>query len=172
MLEVLTAHSNHPMVWQVIFTLPTYEAVVDAYLDGLEASGLIDLSRVTSVASFYISRVDNLIDQKLEEIGTSQALKLKGKVCASKIWRHELSFICKSSPCFSSSLSIEPQAAVAQATLAYKLFQKKFSGPQWEALRKRGARKQKLLWASTNVKNPSYPDTSYINPLIGPDTVS
>jgi transaldolase len=61
---------------------------------------------------------------------------------------------------------------VAQAGLAYKLYQKKFSGPRWEALVKKGAKKQRLLWASTSVKNPAYPDTLYVAPLIGPDTVS
>lgn len=64
------------------------------------------------------------------------------------------------------------QAAVAQATLAYQLYQKKFSGPRWEVLVKKGAKKQRVLWASTSVKNPSYPDTLYVDPLIGPDTVS
>lgn len=64
------------------------------------------------------------------------------------------------------------QAAVAQAALAYKLYQKKFSGPRWEALVRKGAKKQRLLWASTSVKNPTYPDTLYVAPLIGPDTVS
>ncbi|XP_061981840.1 uncharacterized protein LOC133701774 [Populus nigra] len=126
----------------LIFSLTRYEAVIDAYLDGLEASGLSDLSRVTSVASFFVSRVDTLIDKMLEKIGTPEALDLRGK------------------------------AAVAQAALAYKLYQKKFSGPRWEALVKKGAKKQRLLWASTSVKNPAYPDTLYVAPLIGPDTVS
>ncbi|KAL3609578.1 hypothetical protein D5086_000598 [Populus alba] len=126
----------------LIFSLTRYEAVIDAYLDGLEASGLSDLSRVTSVASFFVSRVDTLIDKMLEKIGTPEALDLRGK------------------------------AAVAQAGLAYKLYQKKFSGPRWEALVKKGAKKQRLLWASTSVKNPAYPDTLYVAPLIGPDTVS
>ncbi|XP_077250210.1 aldolase-type TIM barrel family protein [Tasmannia lanceolata] len=126
----------------LIFSLPRYEAVIDAYLDGLEASGLSDLSRVTSVASFFVSRVDTLIDKMLEKIGTPEALDLRGK------------------------------AAVAQAALAYKLYQKKFSGPRWEALVKKGAKKQRLLWASTGVKNPAYSDTLYIAPLVGPDTVS
>lgn len=126
----------------LIFSLSRYEAVIDAYLDGLEASGLSDLSRVTSVASFFVSRVDTLVDKKLETIGTPEALDLRGK------------------------------AAVAQAALAYQLYQKKFSGPRWEALVKKGAKKQRLLWASTSVKNPAYPDTLYVAPLIGPDTVS
>jgi len=126
----------------LIFSLPRYEAVIDAYLDGLESSGLSDLSRVTSVASFFVSRVDTLVDKMLEKIGTPEALDLRGK------------------------------AAVAQAALAYKLYQKKFSGPRWEALKNKGAKKQRLLWASTSVKNPAYPDTLYVAPLIGPDTVS
>ncbi|KAH9698285.1 transaldolase [Citrus sinensis] len=126
----------------LIFSLARYEEVIDAYLDGLEASGLSDLSRVTSVASFFVSRVDTLIDKMLEKIGTPEALDLRGK------------------------------AAVAQAALAYQLYQKKFSGPRWDALVKKGAKKQRLLWASTSVKNPAYPDTLYVAPLIGPDTVS
>ncbi|KAG1331616.1 transaldolase-like [Cocos nucifera] len=126
----------------LIFSLQRYEAVIDAYLDGLESSGLNDLSRLTSVASFFVSRVDTLVDKMLEKIGTPEALDLRGK------------------------------AAVAQAVLAYKLYQKKFSGPRWEALAKKGAKKQRLLWASTSVKNPAYPDTLYVDPLIGPDTVS
>ncbi|KAJ1443277.1 Transaldolase/Fructose-6-phosphate aldolase [Sesbania bispinosa] len=94
----------------LIFSLARYEAVIDAYLDGLEASGLNDLSRVTSVASFFVSRVDTLIDKALEKIGTPEALNLRGK------------------------------AAVAQAALAYQLYQRKFSGPRWEALVKKGPR--------------------------------
>lgn len=69
-----------PCVKQLIFSLPRYEAVIDAYLDGLEASGLDDLSRVTSVASFFVSRVDTLADKMLEKIGTPEALDLRGKV--------------------------------------------------------------------------------------------
>lgn len=68
------------MYAQLIFSLARYEAVIDAYLDGLEASGLSDLSRVTSVASFFVSRVDTLIDKMLEKIGTPEALDLRGKV--------------------------------------------------------------------------------------------
>lgn len=70
---------------QLIFSLTRYEAVIDAYLDGLEASGLSDLSRVTSVASFFVSRVDTLIDKMLEKIGTPEALDLRGKVASSEL---------------------------------------------------------------------------------------
>ncbi|TKY60522.1 Transaldolase 2 [Spatholobus suberectus] len=126
----------------LIFCLPRYEEVIDAYLDGLEASSMTDLSKVTSAATFYISRVDTTLDKKLEQIGTTEALNLRGK------------------------------AAVAQAVLAYPLYQKKFSGPRWEHLEKRGAKKQRLMWASTNVKNQAYPDTFYVDSLIGPDTTN
>ncbi|KAG5129274.1 hypothetical protein JHK84_035671 [Glycine max] len=116
--------------------------VIDAYLDGLESCGMTDLSKVSSVTTFYISRVDVTLDKKLEQIGTTEALDLKGK------------------------------GVVAQAVLAYQLYQKKFSGPRWERLENRGAKKQRLMWASTNVKNPSYPDTFYVNSVIGRDTIS
>ncbi|XP_019463100.1 PREDICTED: uncharacterized protein LOC109361990 [Lupinus angustifolius] len=126
----------------LIFCLSRYEAVIDAYLDGLEASRIIDLSKVASAAAFYISRVDVTVDKKLDQIGTAEALDLRGK------------------------------AAIAQAVLAYQLYQKKFCGPRWESLEKRGAKKQRLMWASTNVKNPANPDTLYVGSLIGPDTIS
>ena len=87
-----------------------------------------DLSGVHSVASFFVSRVDTEIDRRLEAIGTPEALVLRGK------------------------------AAVAQAKLAYRLFQDRFSGPRWEALAARGATLQRPLWASTSTKNPNYPD--------------
>lgn len=101
-----------------------------------------DLSTVVSVASFFVSRVDSETDKRLDEIGTDEARALRGK------------------------------AAVANARLAYDLFQQKFSGPRWEALAKRGARVQRPLWASTSTKNPDYPDTLYIDTLIGPETVN
>ncbi|KAK4264590.1 hypothetical protein QN277_025746 [Acacia crassicarpa] len=126
----------------LIFCLSRYEAAIDAYLDGLEASSMADLSMVQSAAAFYISRVDAVIDKKLTEIGTVEALGLRGK------------------------------AAISQAVLAYQIYQKKFSGLRWERLEKRGAKKQRLMWASTNVKNPTYPDTLYVASLIGPDTIS
>jgi transaldolase len=101
-----------------------------------------DLSTIASVASFFISRVDTEVDRRLEAIGTDEALALRGK------------------------------AAVAQAQLAYALFQDRFSGPRWEALAARGARVQRPLWASTSTKNPAYPDLLYVDTLIGPDTVN
>lgn len=77
--------SNSLLSLQLIFSIARYEAVIDAYLDGLEASGLSDLSRVTSVASFFVSRVDSLIDKMLEKIGTPEALALRGKVNKTRI---------------------------------------------------------------------------------------
>ena len=118
---------------------------MDAYLTALErfaADPDADLSKVASVASFFISRVDSEVDRRLDAIGSEEALALRGK------------------------------AAVAQAKLAYQLFVEAFSGPRWEALAARGARVQRPLWASTSTKNPAYPDTLYVDELIGPHTVN
>jgi transaldolase len=125
----------------LIFSLDRYDEVIEAYLSGLEAYDG-DLSRVASVASFFVSRVDTEVDRRLEAIGTVEALGLRGK------------------------------AAVAQAQAAYQLFRERFSGPRWEALAARGARVQRPLWASTSTKNPAYHDILYVDTLIGPDTVN
>lgn len=125
----------------LIFSLDRYDEVIEAYLSGLEACEG-DLSRVASVASFFVSRVDTEVDRRLEAIGTVEALGLRGK------------------------------AAVAQAQAAYQLFRERFSGPRWEALAARGARVQRPLWASTSTKNAAYQDTLYVDTLIGPDTVN
>jgi transaldolase len=131
----------------LIFTLERYADVIEAYISGLEAhleskGGDADLSRIVSVASFFISRVDTEVDRRLEAIDTDEARSLMGK------------------------------AAVTQGQLAYALFQERFSGPRWEALAAKGARPQRPLWASTSTKNPAYPDTLYVDTLIGPDTVN
>ena len=129
----------------LIFSLDRYDAVIEAYIAGLEAlagAGGNDLSQVASVASFFISRVDSEVDKRLDGVGTPAALALKGK------------------------------AAVAQAVLAYQLALRRFSGPRWDALARQGARIQRPLWASTSTKNPSYPDTLYVDALIGPNTVN
>jgi transaldolase len=128
----------------LIFSLARYAEVIDAYLAGLEtlAEAGGDLASVHSVASFFVSRVDTEVDRRLGAVGTGDALALRG------------------------------QAAVAQAKLAYRLFQDRFSGPRWQALAARGARVQRPLWASTSTKNPAYPDTLYVDRLIGPDTVN
>jgi transaldolase len=101
-----------------------------------------DLSHVASVASFFVSRVDTEVDRRLDAIGTPEALALRGK------------------------------AAVANAKLANELFRTRFAGPRWDALVARGARLQRPLWASTSTKNAAYPDTLYVDELIGPDSVN
>jgi transaldolase len=101
-----------------------------------------DLAGVHSVASFFVSRVDTEVDRRLELIGTDEALGLRGR------------------------------AALAQAKLAYQLFSRRFSGPRWDELAGRGARVQRPLWASTSTKNPAYPDTVYIDGLIGRNTIN
>ncbi len=129
----------------LIFSLDRHKEVMEAYIRGLELYSKVpgaDLSRVASVASFFISRVDTEIDHRLETIDTPEALELRGK------------------------------GAIAQGKLAYQLFQKTFSGHRWEALAAKGARVQRPLWASTSTKNPAYPDTMYVDELIGPDTVN
>jgi transaldolase len=125
----------------LIFGLDRYDEIIEAYLSGLEAHDG-DLSKIASVASFFVSRVDTEVDRRLEAIGSVEALALRGR------------------------------AAVAQAQLAYQLFRSRFSGPRWEALAARGARVQRPLWASTSTKNPDYADTMYVDTLIGPDTVN
>ena len=129
----------------LIFSLDRYQRVMDGYVAGLEqyaATPGADLSKVASVASFFISRVDSEVDARLAAIGTPTALALQGR------------------------------AAVAQAKLAYQAFLRTFSGPRWEALAAQGAVVQRPLWASTSTKNPAYPDTLYVDELIGPDTVN
>jgi transaldolase len=134
---------GHSINVTLLFSLSRYDEVIEAYIAGLEgAPAGVDLSSVSSVASFFVSRVDTEVDRRLDEIGTDEALALRG------------------------------QAAVANAQLAYQLFLERFSGPRWEALEARGARVQRPLWASTSTKNPSYPDTIYVNDLIGPRTVN
>jgi transaldolase len=125
----------------LIFSLDRYDAVVEAYLRGLErliASGG-DPSKVASVASFFVSRVDTETDRRLEELGNKA---LQGKL------------------------------GIANARIAYRHFQKAFSGSRWEALAGAGASKQKPLWASTSTKNPAYRDVMYVEELIGLDTVN
>lgn len=130
----------------LIFSLRRYGDVMEAYISGLEdfaaANPDAELSTISSVASFFISRVDVNVDRTLEEIGTNDARALMGR------------------------------AAIAQGVLAYEQFLATFSGPRWDALAARGARVQRPLWASTSTKNPEYPDTLYVDSLIGPNTVN
>jgi len=133
----------------LIFSLEHYKAVTEAYIAGLErraASGG-DLSTVASVASFFVSRIDTAVDRALDEV---QALHPDSPLPAS----------------------LKGKIAIASAKAAYARFQEIFSGTRWERLAAQGARVQRPLWASTSTKNPAYPDTMYVDTLIGPHTVN
>jgi transaldolase len=138
---------GHSINVTLIFGLDRYDAVMEAYIAGLEgavASGVDDLSGIHSVASFFVSRVDTEVDGRLDKLGDADP--------AASVPRG--------------------RAAVAQAQVAYQHFSRTFSGPRWEALAARGALVQRPLWASTSTKNPAYPDLLYVDTLIGPDTVN
>ncbi len=130
----------------LIFALERYGQVIDAYLAGLEQAAAAgrDLSGIASVASFFVSRVDTEVDRRLDKIGSEQAQALRG------------------------------QAAIANARLAYELFEQRFdqASPRWAALQQAGARLQRPLWASTSTKDPAYPDTMYVTELVAPHTVN
>ncbi len=129
----------------LIFSVERHRAVMDAYLAGLEAAkkGGHDVSKIHSVASFFVSRVDTEIDKRLEKIGSDDALALRG------------------------------QAGVANARLAYAAYEQVFvGGDRFEPLKADGARVQRPLWASTGVKNPNYSDTMYVTELVAPNTVN
>lgn len=128
----------------LIFGIERYREVLEAYLRGLEQAHQadIDLSRLHSVASFFVSRVDSEIDARLEAIGTPEALGLRGK------------------------------AGVANARLAYEAYEQTFTGERWERLAAAGALPQRPLWASTGVKNPDYSDTMYVAGLVAADVVN
>jgi transaldolase / glucose-6-phosphate isomerase len=125
----------------LMFSLEQYLAVAEAYISGLEklAESGGDVSKVASVASFFVSRIDTVVDAALEKIGEKQ---LQGRI------------------------------AIANAKVVYTHFHRLFSGPRWQRLAYMGARVQRPLWASTSTKNPNYPDTLYVDNLIGADTVN
>lgn len=129
----------------LIFSVERHRQVMDAYLEGLEKAREAghDVSKIHSVASFFVSRVDTEVDKRLEKIGGDEALGLRGK------------------------------AGVANARLAYAAYQEVFEGgDRFEALKADGARVQRPLWASTGVKNPDYSDTLYVTELVAPNTVN
>ncbi|MGA3216743.1 MAG: transaldolase [Acidimicrobiales bacterium] len=136
----------------LIFSLERYREVVEAYLSGLESfvSGGGDASKVASVASFFVSRVDTEVDRRLEEIAKDRA----------------------GTPAGALALEMRGTAAVAQARLAYKAYLELLSGARWEALERAGARRQRPLWASTSTKNPAYGDLVYVDSLVAKDTVN
>jgi transaldolase/glucose-6-phosphate isomerase len=129
----------------LLFSVDVYEQAAQAYIAGLEEvldeGG--DVSRIASVASFFVSRIDTEVDKRLDKLADQQVAKrLRGK------------------------------AAIANAKIAYERYGDIFSGQRWHALAQAGARTQRLLWASTGVKNPAYRDTVYVEELVGPDTVN
>ena len=128
----------------LIFALERYGEVIDAFMAGLEGAAAAghDLSTLRSVASFFVSRVDTEVDARLDKLGTPEATALRGK------------------------------AALANARLAYELFEQRFATERWAALRAKGANVQRPLWASTSVKDPAFGDTLYVVELVVADTVN
>jgi transaldolase len=126
----------------LIFSLQRYGEVIDAFMAGLENAAGHDISQIRSVASFFVSRVDTEVDERLDKLGTPEAQGLRGK------------------------------AALANARLAYELYEQQIATPRWSALSARGAHVQRPLWASTSVKDPSFADTMYVVDLVAPDTVN
>jgi transaldolase len=128
----------------LLFSLEHYRQVAEAHLRALESRTRAGhpIDRLASVASFFVSRVDTEVDRRLDKIGTAEAAALRGK------------------------------AAIANARLAYELYEERFATPRWEALRQAGARPQRPLWASTSTKDPAFPDTMYVEELVAPGTVN
>ena len=128
----------------LLFSVARYREVAEAWMAGLEdrARSGAPLGRVASVASFFLSRIDTLVDKRLGKLGTGEAQALRG------------------------------QAAVANARLAYQEYQRIGAETRWQALARQGAQTQRLLWASTGTKDPAYSDLMYVEPLIGRETVN
>lgn len=155
MIKVPATEAGIPAIRQLIgegvnvnitlmFSMGHYEAVAQAYIDGLErlVENGGDPEKVASVASFFVSRVDTAVDEKLAALDDPAAEALLGKV------------------------------AIANSKVVYQRFKEIFHGEAFSRLRAAGARNQRLLWASTSTKNPDYPDTLYVDSLIGPETVN
>ncbi|MEW4566328.1 transaldolase [Tautonia sp. JC769] len=136
----------------LLFSVEAYEAVAQAYVRALkrrvDAGQPVD--HIASVASFFVSRIDTEVDKRLDALIAKESDE--GRKAQLE--------------------SLKGKAAIANAKNAFAVYERIFSGPEWDALAARGARVQRLLWASVGTKNPSYPDTLYIDELIGPDTVS
>ena len=128
----------------LIFSLARYGEVIDAFMAGLEqaAANGHDITKMASVASFFVSRVDTEVDKRLDKIATPEARALRGK------------------------------AAIANARLAYELYEQRLDTPRWAALKAKGAKVQRPLWASTSTKDPAFPDTMYVVDLVVKDTVN
>jgi transaldolase len=135
----------------LLFSVDAHRRVMEAYLDALGARAAAGqpVDRVASVASFFVSRVDNEVDKRLDAIAATLPDDRRAH-----------------------ALALRGRAAVANAKMAYRAFRETFDGPRWEALRARGAMVQRPLWASTSTKNPAYRDVLYVEELVGPDTVN
>ena len=136
----------------LLFSVDAYERVARAYIDALTArlTAGLPVDRIASVASFFVSRVDSLVDKLLDErIAVASDETTKGWLA-----------------------SLKGKAAIANAKIAYQTFEQIFNSAAWAPLAAAGARVQRPLWASTSVKNPAYPDTMYVDDLIGPHTVN
>jgi transaldolase / glucose-6-phosphate isomerase len=136
----------------LLFARDVYQRVAETYVAGLEdhRSHGGDPSRLASVASFFVSRIDTLVDNKIGELLKNPPTGLDANLARS----------------------LQGKVAIANAKLAYETYKKVFSGPRWQALVDRGAVTQRVLWASTGTKNPAYSDVLYVDELIGPDTVN
>ena len=148
-IQQLTAEGINVNI-TLLFGLPRYRDVVEAYISGLEvlAANGKPLKPVASVASFFLSRIDTLVDPVLEKIMET------------------------GSPQADIAARLHGQIAIASAKVAYEMYKEIFGSERFTSLAKKGARTQKLLWASTSTKNPAYSDTKYIEPLIGADTIN
>jgi len=135
----------------LLFSLESYRRVIEAYIAGLEervAAGK-DIRNIASVASFFVSRVDTEVDKRLDAIAKSASPDQKKKIDG-----------------------LRGKAAIANAKLAYQIFEREFSSPRWKKLEAKGSSVQRVLWASTSTKNPAYRDVMYVEQLIGPHTVN
>jgi len=134
----------------LLFAQSAYEKVAEAFIAALEARALkgLDVSHIASVASFFVSRIDTLVDSKVDELEKTASGTAKGLL-----------------------ESVRGQIAIANAKLTYQKYEELFGGPRWKALAGKGAQTQRLLWASTSTKNPKYRDVIYVEELIGADTV-
>ncbi len=135
----------------LLFSLDAYQRVIEAYMAGLEdriAAGK-DVRGIASVASFFVSRVDTEVDKRLDALAKTAPDSQKARL-----------------------VELRGKAAIANAKLAYQLFQREFGSARWKALESKGARVQRPLWASTSTKNPDYRDVMYVEELIGPQTVN
>ena len=134
----------------LLFSIDAHATIIESYLSALEerASRGLPLSSISSVASFFVSRVDTEADKRLDALVAANPARAE------------------------EAKALRGRVAVANAKLAYALFRERFSGARWEALAARGARVQRPLWASTSTKNPAYRDVMYVEDLIGPDTVN